>query len=303
MLIDDVERYVAIRRALGFQLRKPSRQLRDYARLAEEHGESRVRVCRALAWAAMAPSPSSRHDRMRNVSNLARFLHAENPEHELLPPSPFRVTRSRPLPYIYAPNEIARMIAAARRLRRSYPLRREVWATLIGLIASTGLRTSEALDLTLSDVRPDGVLSVRNSKFGKSRLVPLHSTARTALDRYLEMRRRVAVTEARVFLSASDGRIASSMVSWTFRRIRTLARIAPERSRAPRLMDLRHTFATRALEKCQGDRRAISRHFVALSTYLGHVDTRATYWYLEATPELLTDISSAAESLMWEGRR
>jgi integrase/recombinase XerD len=237
------------------------------------------------------------------VSRLACFLHAEDPRHELLPPSPFRAKRTRPLPYIYTPAEIARMVRATRQLRPSYPLRREVWATLLGLVASTGLRISEALDLRISDVGTNGVLSIRCTKFRKSRLVPLHPTAATALARYLEHRRQHAVIDDRVFLSASDARIASSTVSGTFRRIRLLADIAPSRPRAPRIHDLRHTFATRALEGCKGGRQAIALHFVALSTYLGHVDARATFWYLEATPELMTDISLDAERMMWEGRQ
>ena len=89
----------------------------------------------------------------------------------------------------------------------------------------------------------------------------------------------------------------------TFRRILKLARIAPDRARAPRIHDIRHTFATRALERCATERRAVSRHFVALSTYLGHVDIKQTYWYLEATPELMTDIAVAAETLTGGGER
>ena len=248
-------------------------------------------------------TPPTRHDRWRNVGLLARFLHAEDPRHELLPPLPFRPRRFRPPPYIYSLAEIAGMMAAARRLRPTYPLRREVWVTLIGLIVTTGLRISEALDLKIADVRPDGVLHIRCTKFKKSRLVPLHSTTAAALSEYLELRLRLPTEDDHVFLSASNARIASSTVSCTFHRIRALAEIAPGRVRPPRIHDLRHSFATRALEKCGGDRRLVAKHFVALSTYLGHVDAQATYWYLEACPDLLAGISSAAEHLMWEVRR
>jgi integrase len=168
---------------------------------------------------------------------------------------------------------------------------------LLGLIAATGLRISEALDLRLYDVLPDGVLQIRRTKFGKSRLVPLHPTAASALEYYLEERRGLAVTDDHVFLSAGNQRIASSTVEYTFRRIRRLAGIAPARTRPPRIHDLRHTFATRALEQCSTRREAVARHFVALATYLGHSDIAHTYWYLEATPELMIDIAAAAEAL------
>jgi integrase len=170
--------------------------------------------------------------------------------------------------------------------------------TILGLIAATGLRISEALDLRLHDSLPDGVLQIRRTKFGKSRLLPLHPTAASALDRYLEQRRRLAVTDDHVFLSAGNQRIASSTVEYTFRRIRRLAGITATRTRPPRLHDLRHTFATRALEQCSTRREAVARHFVALATYMGHTDIAHTFWYLEATPELMTDIAAAAEALI-----
>jgi integrase len=161
-----------------------------------------------------------------------------------------------------------------------------------------GCALSEALDLRLSDVLPDGVLQIRRTKFGKSRLVPLHPTAADAVDRYLEDRRRLAVTDDHVFLSAGNQRISSSMVEYTFRRMRQLAGIAPARTRPPRIHDLRHTFATRALEQCPMRREAVARHFVALATYLGHSDIAHTYWYLEATPNLMIDMATAAEELV-----
>jgi integrase len=169
---------------------------------------------------------------------------------------------------------------------------------MLGLIAATGLRISEALDLRLHDVLPDGVLQIRRAKFGKSRLLPLHPTAVTALDCYLKERRRLAVTDDHMFLSAGNQRIHSAMAWYTFRRMCRLAGIAPTRTRPPRIHDLRHTFATRVLEQCSTRREAVARHFVALSTYLGHTNIANTYWYLEATPQLMTDIAAAGEALI-----
>ena len=297
MLIAHVERYLSLRQTLGYKLRETSANLRAFAKFANHRGDTLVRASTAVDWATEAPSPHARHVRLRNVAHLARFLHAEDPTHEV-PSNPFHTSTRRRLPYIYKRGEIVQLVGAASRLRQSYPLRRQVYVTIIGLIAATGLRISEALDLRLYDSLPDGILQIRRTKFGKSRLLPLHPTAASALDRYLEQRRRLAVTDDHVFLSAGNQRIASSTVEYTFRRIRRLAGITATRTRPPRLHDLRHTFATRALEQCSTRREAVARHFVALATYMGHTDIAHTFWYLEATPELMIDIAAAAEALI-----
>jgi len=304
MLNNEVERYVALRRALGSKLQGLARSLHLYARFAAERGDTLIRTATAEAWAALGTSSHARYLRLRQVARFARFVHADDPAHEvpslLLRRSPYL----RPLPYIYTPDEIGRLLAATGRLRRAYPLRRAVYQTLLGLIAATGRRLSEALNLRLDDVLSEGVLHIGTAKFGKSRLVPLHPTVRDALDRYLALRRRLATTHDHVFVSARNRRISSCMAEYTFRRILKLAQVGtPGRARPPRIHDLRHTFATRALESCPGERRAVARHFVALSTYLGHVDIRQTYWYLEATPDLMTDIASAGEALVDGGGR
>ena len=142
------------------------------------------------------------------------------------------------------------------------------------------------------------MLHIRETKFGKSRLVPLHPTVAEALDRYLTLRRRVAGECEYLFPSVQHRALCPSTVNDTFRRLLRRAGIAPDRAKRPRIHDLRHTFATRVLEQCGAERGEVARHFVALSTYLGHADIRHTYWYLQATPELMTDISAAAELLV-----
>ena len=127
-----------------------------------------------MAWATEAPSPSARHIRLRDVMHLARFLHAEDAAHEVPSAALSPALKVRPLPYIYAPEEVAQIVVAADRLRRTYPLRREVYTTLLGLIAATGLQVSEALDLRFDDLQPNGILLIRRTKFGKNWLVPLH---------------------------------------------------------------------------------------------------------------------------------
>ena len=301
MLIDHMDRYIALRQSLGFKLRDTARHLKAFARFAVAKGDTHIRTATAVAWATEAPSPSARHIRLRDVIHLARFLRAEDAAHELPPATLFPDQKVRPLPYIYAPEEVARIVAVASRLRRTYPLRREVYTTLFGLIAATGLRVSEALDLCFDDLRPNGVLLIRRTKFGKSRLVPLHPTMADALDSYLDRRRRLFVTDDHMFLSAGNRRISASMVNYTFRRVVRLAGVAAERTRPCRIHDLRHTFATRSLQQCSTRRESVSRHCVALATYMGHSDIVHTNWNLQATPELMTDIATAAEALMAGG--
>lgn len=303
MLIADIERYLALRQSLGFKLQNDARNLRAYGRLADACGDHHVRARTAHAWAAKGTSTRAQNVRLRAVIRLARFLAAEDSSHEIPTLSSARTRAVRPPPYIYTMAEIRQIIAAVGRLHVTYPLCRAVFSTLIGLLAATGLRLSEALNLRFEDVLADGVLHVRHAKFGKSRLVPLHPTTAEALHRFLVVRRAAAVPDDHLFLSAGNKRLSKDMAGYTFRRLLNLAGIAEQRARRPRIHDLRHTFATRVLEQCASERRAVSRHFVALSTYLGHVDVKSTYWYLEATPELMTDIAAAGELLASGGGR
>lgn len=300
MLTAHVERYVSLRQTLGFKLRNVARLLRAFARFAVARGDAHIRTSTAVAWAIEAPSPIARHIRLRNVIHLARFLRAEDAAHEV-PSNLFPGRTVRSLPYIYGPEEVARLIEAAGRMPQTYPLRRDVYTTLLGLIAATGLRVSEALDLRFDDLQPNGVLLIRRTKFGKSRLVPLHPTVADALERYLDRRRQLPVMDDHLFLSRKNRRVPYRTVHYTFLLVVQLAGIAPTRTRPCRIHDLRHTFATRSLEQCSTQRSAVSRHFVALATYLGHTDIIHTYWYLEATPELMTDIATAAEALITGG--
>jgi len=166
MLMDDIERYVALRRSLGFKLKKPSRHLRSFARFAAERGERHIHAATAVAWAAAAPTPEARHRWLGYVVRLARFLRAEDPAHEIPPANLFATPKSRPVPYIYARDEMARILETAGQLRRQKPnpMRRQLYVMLFGLIAATGLRVSEALRLRLGDVLPDGVLHIRETK-------------------------------------------------------------------------------------------------------------------------------------------
>lgn len=188
MLSEDVERYVALRRALGAKLRETPRRLQAFACFAAEKGDTHIRAATAIAWAAAASTPGRRNCRLGEVTRFARFLRAEDAAHEVPSANIYAARSSRPVPYIYTRDEIVRILDAASQLRlqRPNPLRRQLYVTLFGLLAATGLRVSEALELRFGDVLPDGILRIQNTKFGKSRLVPLHETVREALGRYIK---------------------------------------------------------------------------------------------------------------------
>jgi integrase len=301
VLSEAADRYIALRRALGYKLIKAARHLQAFALFAATRGDTHIRTATVLAWVSDAGRTKGARDRrLVDVARLARFLRAEDARHEVPPSTLFAVRKTRPVPYIYTRDEIARILDAAGELRRQRPnpLRRELYVTMFGLIAATGLRVSEAIALRLDDVWPDSVLHIRETKFCKSRLVPLHPTVVEALGRYLETRRRVTGDSDYLFPSVEHRALCPSTVNYTFGCLLRRAKIAPDRTRRPRIHDLRHTFATRVLEQCGAERGAVARHFVALSTYLGHVDIKQTYWYLQATPEMMTDIAAAAEMLV-----
>ena len=155
MLTTEVKRYLILRETLGYKMKEVRRHLLSFARFADEKGETHVRSQSVVAWAEQAPSPNSRKIRFRQVVKFAQFLQAEDATHEIPSLYSFHHQYERPLPYIYSKEEIGKMMGAAAKLQKCYPLRKETYGTLIGLIASTGLRISEALNLRFSDIMPN----------------------------------------------------------------------------------------------------------------------------------------------------
>lgn len=297
MLSDAVTRYVELRRATGFRFLDQGRMLKSFAAFAEARGDVVVRTATALQWAVLGSSQPRRHKRLLMVRSFALAAKAEVPRHEVPPADAFGAPKlKRPVPHIYTPDEIARLIQAAARLGPKGSIRPIMYATLFGLLAATGLRVSEALALKFSDITEDGLI-IRNTKFKKSRLVPLHETVRRALENYVSVRSLHQSDDA-LFISNS-GRVREyTGVNLTFLQLaRAIGLRGPSGQRGPRIHDLRHTFAVRSLEQCGRDRDDVARHMIALSTYLGHTHIRHTYWYLETTPLLMKQIAEATEAL------
>lgn len=303
MLSHDLDGYIVLQRARGLKFTTQCGPLKSYVAAAEAAGDAHVRTARVLDWAARTTSDEQARNRLAIVRRFAEHLAIADPAHEVPPADAFGRWRfEQRMPHIYTGAEIAELMAAARRLGPPGAIRGETLATMIGLLAATGLRVSEALGLDLDDVTEAGLV-IRETKFRKTRLVPLHPSAGVALEGYIQRRRLVpGVATNALFLGDHGRRPAYTSLYALFLRIaREIGLRGLPGEKGPRLHDLRHTFAVRSLESCGGDRRAISRHMLALATYLGHVDPSHTWWYLRATPALMRYIADAGETLMAEG--
>jgi integrase len=298
MLRDDLARHVALHYALGFRFRTQRILLRSFVAFAEAQGDRFITSARVLAWAIEAPSPEQRRNRLLNVRRFAIAMHAEDTRHEV--PAANALGRGlfrRRLPYIYTANEIECLMAAAASLPPAGTMRPLTYATLFGLLAATGMRISEALALRLADVTEDGLI-IDKTKFKKSRMIPLHPTTRKALDEYLSNRLRLTALSDALFIVNTGSPPAYETTASIFRHLsREVGLRGGPGQPGPRIHDLRHSFAVRSLERCPCDRDAVSRHIVALSTYLGHAHVTDTYWYLQATPTLMVQIAEAGEAL------
>ena len=299
-MIAAIDRYLALRRSVGFVLSNAQYLLHSFAAFAADRQQRHVRTATLIDWASRAPSSAQRHTRYQTVSQFAQHAHLEDPRHELPLPKHFGPSKTRRVPRIYTPAEIDRLVLAAAQLPARDALRPQTYATLISLLAATGLRISEALHLRYGDLTPDGLL-IRKTKFQKSRLVPLHETAVAGLGRYLAQRRTVHPATDNVFVDDNGQPLAYGTAYRVFGGLAQAAGIAPLRGHRPRLHELRHTFALRALQAAPVGRQRIGQHMLALTTYLGHVSIDSTYWYLESTPELLDDIATAGEAYLSGG--
>jgi integrase/recombinase XerD len=301
-MMASVETYLAVRRAVGFTLSNTEYLLRSFADFAADRKETHIRTATAIDWASQAKSVAQRHTRHQTICRFAQYLRVENLRHELPPANHFGYRQTRRVPHIYSRDEINGLVLAATRLCSPDSLLPRTYAALISLLAATGLRISEALHLLVTDITPNGLL-IRRTKFQKTRLVPLHATAVTGLGHYLIHRQEAKRGGDHVFVSDEGQPLAYWKVHSVFRALLKSAGIKPSGGRWPRIHELRHTLAVRALESSPTGRQRIGQHMLALATYLGHVNINATYWYLETTPELLLDIAAIAENFVQGGRQ
>ncbi|HEY5832167.1 MAG TPA: tyrosine-type recombinase/integrase [Hyphomicrobiaceae bacterium] len=292
-----IETYLTLRRAAGFAMSNAEYLLKSFAACAAERGQTHVQAQTAIDWAALGPTVAQRDARLRGVCRFVRHVQVEDERHELPPANHFGARKRRRPPHIYSADEINRLVEAALQLRPKGSLRPLTHATVIALLSATGLRISEALKLTVADVTRDGLL-IRETKFRKTRLVPLHNTAVAGLERYL-VRRGPGSDNDPVFVDERGRALRYIAVKETFDRL--VGKVGIRSARRPRLHDLRHTFAVRALQGSPTGRSRCGPHMVALATYMGHVNIYATYWYLEAAADLMRDVAAAGEGFLSEG--
>ncbi len=283
--------YLRMRRALGYKLERAGKLLPQFVDYLEQSSADTVTVERALAWATLPAGGSARWwaFRLSMARGFAAYLHSLDPAHQV-PPADLLPGRSRrATPYLYSDAEIAALLAAAGSLR--FPLRVATYRTLIGLLAVTGMRVGEAIRLDRGDLDlKHQLLVVRDSKFGKSRELPLHPSTIRALRDYLRLRDRLHRSPAvpALFVSPAGTRLFYCNVHATFRQLRRRAGLQPRSACCrPRIHDLRHTFAIRTLLDGYHDNGDVQPRLSLLATSLGHVHPDSTYWYLSAAPELL----------------
>lgn len=295
MMTPLVDEYLALRRSAGFRLQAHEFHLRNFVKFATERAEAFVRAQSALDWAALAPSPSQRGCRLDVVRLFARHAKLEDPRHEVPPVGVFSSRRQPYRPFIFTTDQIQKVLHYAAVLPPTGSLRPWTYCTLFSLLAVTGMRISEALALLLWDLTPDGLV-IRKTKFQKSRILPLHPSAQTGLERYLQRRRRVGATDDHLFISLRGEPLQYPTVVETFlQAVRALGLHPGPGQRGPRLHDLRHTWAVGALQASPHGYDQVTQHVLAVSTYLGHAKLVSTYVYLHTTPQLLADIAARCE--------
>jgi site-specific recombinase XerD len=297
-LADAAKEYLAVRRALGYKLHHQTWWLPDFVSFMRAEGSAVITTELALKWARLpaGTSPGWWANRLTAIRQFARHHRASDPRTEVPPADLIPRRKQRLTPHLYTTDEVATLMREATGLSR--PLRASSYGTIIGLLAATGMRVSEALTLEDDDLDWDReLLTVRSSKFGKSRHVPLHRTTLGALRDYVRRRDRLRPhrRSTAFFLSSTGTRVILQNFQHVFVQLLERTGLDRGRGRRPRIHDLRHSFAMKIVRDWYRAGVDVERRLPWLSTYLGHVSPSSTYWYLSATPELLTAASARAE--------
>lgn len=301
-----VDDYLKLRRALGFKLRDAEPLLRNFVSFMQERKATIITTALALQWSQLANCAGrARSRRLGQVRDFARHCRSFDQRHEVPPTGLLPSRWIRKQPYLYTLAEIKSLMDAALSLppHPQSALRPYTLHCLLGLLTVTGLRSGEAFALRREDVDlKTGLLTIRQSKFGKSRLVPLHSSARSALARYAKRRDRHlgGACSLYFFVGEHGGRINRPKLYSIFNRISCQVGLrSPSARRKPRLHDLRHRFAVETLLNWCRHGEDVERHLPTLSTFLGHTHSHDTYWYLSASPQLMR-IAAHKLAKRWE---
>lgn len=300
-LDEALDEYLALRRSLGFKLQQAGRVLPTFVGYLNARRTSVITSAAAVRWAQQTPGGNLawHAKRLGMVRAFAQHRCAADSRTEVPPAGLIASRRHRVAPHIFSDGEVAAVMRAAREVR--HPLTALTYWTLIGLLVVTGLRVGEAIRLDDADIDwSRELLTVRDSKFGKSRLVPLHRSTAAVLRTYANARRRLVRRRQSpsFFTSLLGTRLAYTNVARKFRELVQNVGLLTSRGKAPCLHHLRHTFAVRTVRQWYAEGVETERRIPVLSTFLGHVGPSATYWYLTATPELLTLASARASRMV-----
>ena len=289
-----IQDYLALRRSLGFKLRDAGLCLSKFAAFLEARGATHITTQLALEWAQQSQyvQLATQAQRLGHVRTFARYLVARDAQTEVPPAGllPFRPRRVRP--YLYSNEEIDGLLQCALELPRSGGLRPWTYHCLLGLLTVAGLRIGEAIRLNLEDVNlQEGLLTIRGTKFGKSRLVPIHPSTQRVLAQYRVRRQRFLACRSAspsFFITSRGGRLDIGDIHRTFYTLsHRIGLRSATASHGPRLHDFRHRFAVHTLLEWYRSGEDVERRLPVLSTHLGHVHVADTYWYLSACPELM----------------
>lgn len=296
VLSGHVDDYLRLRRGLGYKLEKAGYLLPQLVAYLEAAGSPTLTSELAISWARLPTGARPNHwaARLAVARGFARYLQTIEPATEVPPVGVFPARRHRPAPYLWSQTDISRLLDGARALPS--PLRAATYETLFGLLAVSGMRVGEVAGLDRDDVDLEtGVITIREAKFDRTRLVPLHETTTAALVGYVTERDHLCPTPQSdaFFVSSVGTRLNRSGIAKTLRRITTTMGLRNDTLR-PTAHQLRHSFAVRTLIDWQQSGVNIDEHIAVLSTYLGHIAPADTYWYLSASPELM---ATAAERL------
>ncbi|MFN7114465.1 MAG: tyrosine-type recombinase/integrase [Alphaproteobacteria bacterium] len=304
-LSKELDRYLTVRRSLGFELRTDERILRRFIAFVEQEGASHISTDLFLRWrSAFGQASRTTWARRLGIIRLfAQWLHGLDPKHEVPPQSLVPAHSRRNRPYIYSEREIRRIIETASDLPSLNGLRCLTYPVLFGLIAVTGMRISEAIALNADDVDLEtGVLTIQRGKLGKARMLPLSASTTARLTAYAVKRDRILGSRPESFFVSDRGlRLTDCSARYNFAVVCQNIGLRPvqkynRHGRGPRVHDLRHSFAVRTLINWYRTGKDPSREMLRLTTYLGHANPENTYWYIEAVPELLALASDRASA-------
>lgn len=299
-LAESAREYLALRRSLGHKLDEAARLLPDLVAYLDATATATVTIEAALAWSQLPdsdPASSVWPRRMTLARGFARFMSGIDPATEVPPVGLLPHRRRRRIPYLYSLEDIQALMTQARGIPT--PLRAATYETLIGLLAATGMRVGEAIRLDRSDIDwTDGVLVIRESKFGKTRELPLHPSTINALAAYARFRdqQQPRPQAASFFLSTVGTPLFYSSVWVTFSGLLRAAEVGEHSPITPRIHDVRHSYAVRTVIGWYRAGEDVAARLPHLATYLGHRDPRHTYTYLSASPELLVLAAARLEN-------